>query len=412
MSRSILLLGSYPPPFGGISSHLHSLVPFLRMNGFELDIVSPGEIRGVEQKDGFRVFRLPKRERDYVGELGRRLPALAAHAASLRMFDRELLKCESIVAAGERIIAERRGTVELISAYHLIPWALAGALLARRFRVPLVVTNFGEIYTQPAYYRRRSKQVRRIVTEARRVMASSLHCARSYSRIGLNVRVEVVPYGIEMEAFAGDHRDEARARLGLQPDRPVALFFGRLIRDMGLHTCLDAARLLLARRDDAAFVIAGAKGELQADAEALAAAHPARVKVAVNVPFTAMRDYYHAADVVLAPSADDRACMGLAIKEAMASARPVVATRVGGVPEAVVDGETGVLVAPEDPIALADAVASLFAAPAEMRRMGDAARRRCQALFDVESTKRRVLDIFGDAIGSSGAAALTPSKER
>ena len=398
MTRSILFLGSYPPPFGGISSHLHSLVPFLRARGFEMDIVSPGDARGVETHNGFSVFRLPKRQGDYLGMLARRLPAVARDALALGMLDRELLKCEGIVDVADRIVARRGSALTLVSAYHLIPWALAGALVARRHRLPLVVTNFGEIYTQPDYYRRRASQLGRIVREARHVMASSEHCARSYQKVGIDVSVDVVPYGIEMDAFDGDHRDSARQRLGLEASRPVVLFFGRLIRDMGLHTCLAAAQMLIARRNDVVFVLAGAAGELQGDAEAVAAAHPGRVNVAVDVPFSAMRDYYHAADMVLAPSADDRACMGLAIKEAMASARPVVATRVGGVPEAVVDGQTGLLVPADDPAALAGAIERLLASPAEMRRMGGEARRRCQELFDVELTKQRVLDLFEDAI--------------
>lgn len=400
MSRTILFLGSYPPPFGGISSHLHSLIPYLRARGFDMDVVSPGERRAVEQRDGFRVFRLPKRPREHAEALLRRAPAVLRDAISLRMADAELLRAEVILDVAEQVLRERGGRLSLVSAYHLVPWGLAGARLSERYGIPFVLTNFGEIYTQPDYYRRRAAVVWRVVRRARRVMSSSVHCARSYARIGLDVSVEVVPYGIEMDVFAGDHRVEARQRLDLDPHGTVALFFGRMIRDMGLHTCLQAADLILRQRTDAIFVIAGAKGDLLPAAETLASRYPRRVKVSTDVPFAAMRDYYHAADVVLAPSSDERACMGLAIKEAMASARPVIATRVGGVPEAVLDGETGLLVPPEDPAALAAALTRLFDSPQECRQMGARGRQRCQRLFDVELTNRRVLRIFEEAMST------------
>jgi glycosyltransferase involved in cell wall biosynthesis len=84
----------------------------------------------------------------------------------------------------------------------------------------------------------------------------------------------------------------------------------------------------------------------------------------------------------------------LSVMEYMEAALPVVATRVGGVPDIVVDGETGFLVPPRDPGAIAAAVTRLFAEPDLAKRMGEAGQRRRRAEFDLSATVRRVEQLY------------------
>lgn len=398
--NSILFLGSYPPPFGGISSHLHGLLPFLRSAGFDADVVSPGGKNISETIDGIQVRRIAKQAKDHWRYLARSVASLLGHAALLRMADAELLKCQIILGVAEKIIKERNGRVDLISAYHLIPWALAGALLSRKYGIPLAVTNFGEIYSEPAYYAKRKRQVSFIVEQARLFMASSEHCARSYGRIGLEPEVRVVPYGIDLRSYREDSDGaESKDKIGLPRESTVVLFFGRLIRDMGLHTFMEAVRLLIGENGNAVYVMAGAKGDLLPEALELQTRHPDRVKVHPDVPFALLPHFYQAADMVVAPSSDDRACMGLSIKEAMAAAKPVIATRVGGIPEAVIDGRTGRLVRAEDPSELAQAIRELVKDSECRKAMGREAKNRCAELFDIEATHRKIRDLFVELMG-------------
>jgi glycosyltransferase involved in cell wall biosynthesis len=92
----------------------------------------------------------------------------------------------------------------------------------------------------------------------------------------------------------------------------------------------------------------------------------------------------------------------LSILEAMAAGLPVVATNVGGVPELVVEGETGFLVPPGDPKSLADAIARLLDDPALRRRLGAAGRARVAERFDLESARRAHLDLYDSLLAAAG----------
>jgi len=104
-------------------------------------------------------------------------------------------------------------------------------------------------------------------------------------------------------------------------------------------------------------------------------------------------------DVVVLPSWTEG--LPVVVLEAMAQRRPVVATPVGGTPEVVADGETGVLVPPRDPRALAAALRELLADPDRRARMGEAAYARVAERFSAEAMTRRVLEIYDEVARSS-----------
>jgi glycosyltransferase involved in cell wall biosynthesis len=105
------------------------------------------------------------------------------------------------------------------------------------------------------------------------------------------------------------------------------------------------------------------------------------------------------ADVLVQPSRADT--LPLAVLEAMAGGLPVVGTRVGGIPELVVDGETGFVVPPEDPRALAAALDALAAGPERRRDLGRRGRARAEEVFSPERTTRRMVALYEELCGSS-----------
>lgn len=130
--------------------------------------------------------------------------------------------------------------------------------------------------------------------------------------------------------------------------------------------------------------------------------HP-QITVAGRVPREAMAPYFQAASIFCMPSLVEP--LGIAPIEASLYRLPVVASRVGGLPETVTDGETGILVPPADPAALAGALRRLFGDPALSRRMGLAGYARNRVLFDWDEVGRRLRDVVqGIAPGLRRAA--------
>jgi glycosyltransferase involved in cell wall biosynthesis len=297
------------------------------------------------------------------------------------------------VSVAARIIEAH--DIRVISAYNLLSGAPVGVIAAEMYRIPVVVTNLGEIYSHREALERQTKMIRHITAAATVLTSLTRHCAESYQTLGMSPDVRVLHYGIDRARFEGVQGGEAlRARFGIPAEADVVLYVGRLVRDMGLHVLLDALPELLASHPPARVIVAGASGELREAVASAAARWPGRVILAVDVPEDDLPRFYAAATLVVAPTLGARACGSLVAAEAMAAGRPVVASRIGGIPEYVAEGETGLLVPPGDPGALVGAVLELLAAPARMARLGTGGRERVARLFDSARTDARLECLF------------------
>jgi glycogen synthase len=211
-------------------------------------------------------------------------------------------------------------------------------------------------------------------------------------------RVVVIHNGVDANVFARTERQEALARHGVHP--PYALFVGRISEQKGIFHLLEAARAL---PDGVELVLCASSPdtpEIQARLEAaVAGPSPGRPPVRwINamLPVEDVVQLYSHAAVFVCPSVYEP--FGLINLEAMACGTPVVATRVGGIPEVVVDGETGWLVEPGDPAALGQALRRALGDPARATRMGEAGRRRVEAHFSWDRIAERTVDVYREAI--------------
>jgi len=293
----------------------------------------------------------------------------------------------------------KRHNITLISAYHLLGAGTVGSWLNAELGVRLVTTVFGEIYSQTELHRRHIDDVCRVIAHSQRLLSCSHHCAASFKELGIDPQVEVVHYGVDVRHFRpGSGGNVVRTRLGIGTDVPLVIYVARMVQEMGLHVLLAAIPEVIRSHPKAAFLIAGNRGELTADAEAMAMRFPNRVFVMPDVPYPDLPAYYDASTLAVAPSINARACLGLAIAEAMATERAVIGSRVGGTAEVIVEGETGVLVTPGDAGALATAIIALVDNEAARAEMGRRGRARALAHFDKEVTNQRMEQIFEEIL--------------
>jgi len=191
-------------------------------------------------------------------------------------------------------------------------------------------------------------------------------------------RVHVIYNGIDAHEYRPDAATDVLQRHGIDPDAPSVMFIGRVTRQKGITHLLDAAASFA---PEAQLVLcAGAPdtpeigAEVRAQVEALRATRRGVFWIEEMVPVPEKVQLLSHASVFVCPSVYEP--FGLINLEAMACEAPVVASAVGGIPEIVVDGETGWLVPAGDPGALAERVNALVADPGTARRMGRAGRQR------------------------------------
>ena len=193
--------------------------------------------------------------------------------------------------------------------------------------------------------------------------------------------VHVIPYGIEA---TGDVRRPER-------DALVAGVAVNLEYWKGIDVLLDAARLVEEPLRLEIYGVGSLREELERRAEGLEARFHGFVPDMCG-PLAGL-------DVLVQPSRADN--LPLSILEAMASGLPVIGTRVGGIPELVLDGETGLLVEPENPRALAEALDSLAENAERRAELGRRGRERVEEHFSAEAVARRTLALYEELCGSS-----------
>jgi glycogen(starch) synthase len=348
----IVVWSEYSWPYvGGTEIQAMLLWPELHARGHDVTILS-GQAHHVqastETVSGVRIHRLPLREALASGD-PRRVAALCRDVAALR----------------------RRAAPDVVVVASLGPLDLFLHESSRSHPAPLVVTPQQDI---PPRLLGPSTLPGRTLRAARWAVCCSASirdevCAAAPE---LRSRSSVIYHGLSLPPASGPP----------PLDPPHLLGIGRLVPFKGFDVALQAFRRVLDRLPRARLTLAGD------GPERLALEHLAvRLGVKDAVDFVGwihperVAALMATATLVLMPSRwEGLPLVGL---EAQAAGRPVVASRVGGLPEVVADGETGCLVAPDSPAALADAAMALLGSPDTLARMGRAARARAARVFDV-----------------------------
>ncbi len=268
---------------------------------------------------------------------------------------------------------------------HLSTSSVNGALAARLARVPSVATVHG-------------MSGRLSFAAANHLIAVSGSVRDHLVRQGVPARkISVVYNGVDLEECILP-RDEARTRLGLALGVPVVGTVARITPLKGVEDALRAVKILTANLPDLRYLLVG-EGERLAACKSLAT----ELGIGENVDFLGYRKDVGAClaamDLFLFPTLKE--AMGIALVEAMAAELPTVSTNVGGIPE-VVTSDTGILVGPGEPEALAEASLGLLNDPERMRRLGQAGRNRAREVFGIPAMQAATDAVYRRVVRSVG----------
>ncbi len=207
-------------------------------------------------------------------------------------------------------------------------------------------------------------------------------------------KVSIIPNGIYPEKFTPiPHGDEFRSRFDIR--EKMVLYTGRLASNKGLLTLVESIPSILKENPDTTFVIIGEDEGMQEEILKRAGeldVHSKLKMIGYISDYDLFKTAYSAADVFVLPS--EYEAFGIVLLEAMMCETPCVATRVGGVPEVVEDGKTGMLVEYADPAGLADSVNVLLQNKAKRKKMGRAGRKRVLQKFTWSKVAKRVNSLY------------------
>ncbi|WP_340374410.1 glycogen synthase [Streptomyces sp. SS7] len=383
-----LLTREYPPDvYGGAGVHVEFLARELHRL-VDLDVHCWGESSQRERAAGVRRHR-PWAALDDANDALRTFSVDLAMAAALE--GRELVHSHTWYAnlAG-RLAQQLYGVPHVVTAHSLEPLR------------PWKAEQLGGGYALSSWAERTALEAADAVIAVSAAMREDI--LTCYPALAPE-RVHVVHNGIDTGLYRPDHGTDALARIGLDPDRPYVLFVGRITRQKGVPHLLRAVRDI----DPAAQVVlcAGAPDTPEIDREfrdlfaALSRARDGVHWIPRMLPRPEVIQLLTHAAVFVCPSVYEP--LGIVNLEAMACGTPVVASRVGGIPEVVEDGVTGVLVPLDEEAAvfeagLARALDAVLGDPEAGRRMGEAGRVRAVDEFGWDAVARRTVRLYQEIV--------------
>jgi len=362
--RILFLPERFPPQSGGVAvsaqRNARHLAPHLeRLEVLYLDGDLPAGTSDTHEESGYLVHRLGRAERQ---------------EDSLQLL--ELAACR----------LARHMQAQIVHGFHAVPAGFVATLVARRLGLPSVVSLRGNdvdrgVFSQPG-------MLHWTLSQATRVLAVSRELGHRVAAFAGRQDTLFTPNSVDSEIFG-----PGPAAVDLGTD-PVVLFAGEMRFKKGLQPFLEAAALLA--DSPLRFVLAGGVRRDDRPAfQAWMAGNPrARVR---ELPYVRdperMRALYCRADLVLLPALFEG--MPNALLEAMACARPVLATEVGGIPDLVQPERTGWLIPPEDLHLLDRHLVNVLSRPAgELQAVGAAARRHVLTDFTPQAESDRLLAVY------------------
>jgi glycosyltransferase involved in cell wall biosynthesis len=352
--------------FGGVETFVWEVSRELARTGEEVHIIG-GEGNILKDIPGVKISLFPFWPRERIPNLGTRFRKMGERCSFGRW-------------AYPHLLRERFDVIHIHKPFDL-PWSWA---LKRKTGCKVILGSHGtDFFPGDKFF---------IQAVDRAVSCSRFNASQIQERYGIIPRV--IYNGIDPQIFRPLLPDlNLKRQLQFPDSSPVILFTGRLIGLKGVQVLLRAAGRLPPRDPWRILVIGegGAKDSLKNLCRDLGIQE--RVFFTGFIPNHELPKYYSLADLAVFPSLADES-FGMAICEAMACARAVLSTRVGGIPELILDGESGVLVEPNNVGELGDQIARLLRDPDKRLELGGSALDRVKKLFTWEKVAERLKEAY------------------
>lgn len=360
-----LLTEKFPPDPGGLAVSVERLAGLLASAGHTVHVFAPAH---------------PTRQRDN----------LILHQINPNKHAKDTLAewFEAIL----RVHASQE--FDLLHGYFLPQAGFLAAYAGRYLGIPSVVSARGNDLDRAIFDGQKAAHIFYALQNASMITTNATELLRKCQALAPAREATLIPNGVAADIFTpGPASPELRQSLGLG-NGPVIGFSGELRAKKGLNALLLAFRELAQKRPASLLLVGGVRPGIDAEIlQVFEKQNPdLHICTVAPVALEKMPDYYRLMDMLVSPSLHD----GLpnAVLEAMSCGLPVVGTYAGGLPDAIVDGESGLLAPPGDVQALANAMENLLAEPALRKRLGEQARVRVQQKFTLQQELQGNLDVY------------------
>lgn len=371
---SILLVA--PPARGGLATHVIFLLAALQREGYRVAVASDrgGRIAEAAGERGVTTYEVTCTARSGASRTALRAVRLAQ---VIREFRPHIIHAHSFSASTVAAVAYAiAGLGSLVLTIHNYP--------------PGTSTMIPEMPAHRWAFRFAVHRARRLIA-----VSDALRRDLVVAHPGCIERCVTIYNGVEIERSAKRDPEHLRWDLGVSAEATLVGMVARLAPQKGIREFIRAAYSVVESSPSVQFVVVG-DGPLMEDAQALRGELGLDDHLRLVGEVGWARDLISSFDILVVASLSEGS--SVAAMEAMVAGKPVVATNVGGVPEVVADGETGVIVEPGDPAALASAILRLAGDPQKAAEMGDKGRQRAAAKFSIDDMIERTKGVYADCL--------------
>ena len=375
--RVVMLSTSFPPEIGGIQAHVTNLAQSLTAQGHQVRVVTVRRNRSERVRDNFRGLNVT------------RVPQLNLP---------KTLTTQYLALSTALLIALRaRGQADVVHYHTFWPDAFT-AFVVNKF-VPTIYTVHESRFLIMAEQAESQRRLKLALKPFQGIIAPSTELLEVARQLGVSSdRSVFIPNAVDSNKFSTDvARGFVRAGYDIPADQVLILCPRRLVPKNGVEFLIESLHLIRHQLNKISVLIIGEGPEREKlEARVRELGLQKSVIFGGSQSNDELPAFYADADIVAIPSLME--ATSIAGLEAMACARAIVATNVGGLPEIIDDGVTGLLVPPRDPKALAVAITRLLEQPGLRKQLGQAARARVEREFTWDRVATKTSTAYERAI--------------
>ncbi|MGB9838050.1 glycosyltransferase family 4 protein [Methanothermobacter sp.] len=379
--RVLIITPYFPPKSGGVEHYTYNISKGLVERGHKVTVITTDKEDYEESLHGIRVFRLKNRA------------SISNTPLNLRIF-REV---------SDKILDEK---IHLVNAHMPVPFlADMAAIAAKRNDTPFVLTYHNDVVKDSGLLKLASRAYNNSLMKltlklsARIITPSPYVYKESTILRGYYDLIELIPPAVDPETYKPGNSN-LREKYGIPEDSKIVLFVGAMNRGhrhKGVDVLLRAFSKI---EDEDNYLVLAGSGDMIPEYRKLAESLSIADK-AVFMGFVSenqLIDLYRTSDILVLPTLTIAEGFGMVLIEANACGTPVIGSKVGGIKYVIRDGETGILVPPGDPVALADAITRILEDEELAARMGSNGRRMVMENYTWDKSARMTERVFEEVI--------------